>query len=47
MLVELFQESSRQYNYSLVLKSPPCILVGYFIFPVMEPAAERLLVAEF
>lgn len=47
MLVELFQESSRQSNYSLIPKFLPCILVGCLIFPAMEPAAERLLVAEF
>lgn len=42
VLVQLFQENSRQSNCSLVSKSLPCILVGYLIFPV----AERLLVAE-
>lgn len=47
MLVQLLQENSRQSNYSLVPKSPPCILVGYLIFPVVERGAERLLVAEF
>lgn len=46
MLVQLFQENSRQNNYSLVPKSPPCILVGYLIFPVVDLAAETHLVAE-
>lgn len=47
VFVELFQENSRQSNYSLVAKSPPCIFVGYLIFPVMEPVFESLLVVEF
>lgn len=47
MLAQLFQENSRQSNYSLVPKSPPCILVGYLIFPVVEHGAERFLLAEF
>lgn len=47
VFIQLFQENSRQSNYSLVAKSPPYIFIGYLIFPVMEPVFESLLVAEF